>query len=70
MGPRQPNRARGRVGAVLAEAHHLGAGHDLDQPFGELHFQLGRQAEGDAARELLADRRIDIRVAVAEHDRQ
>jgi hypothetical protein len=65
---RQTDRRRGRVAAVLAETHALGAGHALDQRLRDLGLQRVRQAERHAALELLAHGGVDVGVAVAERD--
>ena len=69
-GARQADRRRGGIGAILAEANHLRAGNVRDEPFCQLRLQLRGQAEADASRQLPTDRKVDIRVAIAEHVRQ
>ena len=67
---RNAHAGRGRVRAVLAEPDHLGRRDDLLQQLGELDLELTREAVDDTLVELRTDRRIDVGVAVAEHDRQ
>src|SRR5579862_4730364 len=69
-GTGQADRGRCDVGAVLGEADLLGGGYQVDEPFGDLDLELGREAEADAVAELAAHGMIHVRIAVAEQDRQ
>ena len=41
-----------------------------DQKFAQFRFQHGRQAEADTARQLAADCKINVRIAVSQNVRQ
>ena len=59
-GAREAHGGRGCVGAVLAEAHLLGAGNDLHQPLGQIRLEGGGEAEADAALELGRDGAVHV----------
>ncbi|MNY00241.1 hypothetical protein D3C86_1327250 [compost metagenome] len=60
----------GGIGAVLAKAHHLGAGDKLDQLFGNLGLKAVGQREDGAEIELLQHGLVHILVAVTQADGQ
>ncbi len=68
VGPREADRAVHRVRPVLAEFHHLGRRHQLEEEFCTLNLDRRGPAEICAERQLAGDRLEHRLVSVAERD--
>ncbi|MCY1534316.1 hypothetical protein D9M68_696840 [compost metagenome] len=66
---RQADRAHAGFGARTHQAHHVDAGHQLDDLFGQLHLTLGRRTVGKAFQHRFLHRFQHGRVAMAQDHR-
>ena len=66
---RQSDGAHARFGAAAHQAHHVHAGHQLQNGLGQFHLALGRGTKREAFQQRLLHRFHHRRVAVAQNHR-